>query len=156
MSENKNEIKIFSDKIGEFKVVVDDHQLDKLIRDGAKTLNQIKEEDKSRRWRRPGDGFGSSDTEDGFTGNTVDWSKYFPEVSGQEIDKMIAEALDYERKVRAATSAALILVGVGVSAALTGNPASALGLVKVIQILGSYFSEGTDSTLDTENGSNNI
>lgn len=148
---DSNKIKIVSEKIGEFEVVVNDNQLEKLMEEGAKTLDKIKkeefEEGRKSRWRRPGDPFGSTDTEDGFTGNEVDWTKYFPEVSAQELDRLIKEALDHEKKIRAATNSALILIGVGISTALTGNPASALGLVKIVEILGSYFS--TDNSLDT-------
>jgi hypothetical protein len=139
-----NKIKIVSEKIGEFEIVVNDKQLDKLINEGAKTLDQIRKEESKRKWRRPGDSFGSENTEGGFSGNDVDWSKYFPNVPSEEIDRMISEALKYERKIQATTSALLVLVGVGVTIAMTGNPVSALGLIKIVEIAGSYFSIGQE------------
>jgi len=151
---NYNKIKVVSDSIGEFEVTVTNEQLDKLIVGGAKTLNQIKgykERLGKGSLRRPGDSYGSVNSEGGFTGNSVDWTKYFPKVTSEEIDKIISEALEYERKIKAATNASLVLVGVGLSATLTGNPTAALGLLKIIEIVGSYFSDG-QNTIDNVTG----
>jgi hypothetical protein len=41
-----NKIKIFSEKIGEFEINVTDDQLEKLIQDGAKALNKVREDRK--------------------------------------------------------------------------------------------------------------
>lgn len=152
----QNKIKILSEKIGEFEILVSDYQLERLMEEGAKTLDEVKKDEakelRKGRFRRPGDPLGSENTEGGFTGNTVDWSQYFPDVTAEEIDRLIMEALAHEKKIRTATSAVFVLVGVGVSAALTGNPASALGLVKVIEILGSYFSDSPNISSDIKVG----
>lgn len=151
---NINKVKLQSEKIGTFEVILTNEQMEQVISNGAEVLKEVREKEIIEQrfsFRKPGSNYGSNDIEEGFTGNSIDWKKYFPDVSSQEIDKLIDGAFKYEEKLRAAMNAALILVGVGITTAMTGNLSSVLGLIKVVDILGPYFYKDqttTDDSLD--------
>lgn len=143
-----NTIIVETEDLGEFVVLLSDEQISIIAENGADYLENVKdqivnisyqdEEPQSSYWMP--DQIGTEDTDDGFTGNEIDWTSYFPEISHKEIEDLIADAERREMELRLATTAGLVFLSVGLTAALGGNPLPAsVGFVQVLEVAGEFF-----------------
>lgn len=146
MNKNRNIITVETDELGEFDIILNNEQILILAESGSDALSNIKErlltdqdeEIRSGYWLP--DQMGSESIADGFTGNSVDWSAYFSGISNEEIETLIEDAEIRENEIRSATTAGLILLAVGITAALVGYtiPIS-IGIAQIGKVMGSFF-----------------
>lgn len=145
--ENTNTIIVETEDLGEFTVLLTDEQIEIIAENGADYLDNVKDqivsvsfEEENPYWMP--DSIGTEDVEDGFTNNQVDWTSYFPNITDREIEELIADAERREMELKLATTAGLVFLSVGLTAALGGNPLPAsVGFVQVVKVAGTYFKE---------------
>lgn len=140
-----NKIKVKIERLGEIEIALTDEQIGELILDGAKTLKNFeKEKEDEKEWYLPNH-VGSEDSEDGFTGNKINWSSYFPNISNEELDEMINQVLKREEKVKNSGKIIIPIITAGISTLIGGGPLWLMGGIIVLNVVGSFFKRPIDS-----------
>lgn len=143
---------ILQTKIGPIKITLTDKQIEQLIADGAQTLKRVEISgvlNPNMSMYIP-ETIGTQNVPGGFTGNKVDWTKYFPQITNDELNALIEDAVKTEKKYKQISNALMILLGVGLVMTMGASPTSALSSISIIKVIGSYFSNKEENNVATD------
>lgn len=99
MNNDLNAVKVQNDKLGKYMLVLSNEQLKNIGKDGAYIIeaeakkNQQKTTKSGRIIISPDS---QKNNKDGFIGNTIDWSQFFPNEENEKIPELIEKAKKWE------------------------------------------------------------